>query len=131
VPWAVTIHEWDQGAGRAVRDASGDPVVLGTFHPTFLYESIWCLLLALALVLVDRRLTLHRGQVFALYVAGYPVGRIVFEFMRSDAANEILGLRVNVWTSVLVFLLGVTLFWLFGRRAPRRERVPEKSHHPG
>jgi prolipoprotein diacylglyceryltransferase len=59
------------------------------------------------------------------------VGRIVFEFMRSDEANEILGLRVNVWTSVLVFLLGVTLFWLFGRRAALRERVPEKSHHPG
>jgi prolipoprotein diacylglyceryl transferase len=131
VPWAVTIHEWDQGAGRAVRDASGDPVVLGTFHPTFLYESIWCLLLALVLVLVDRRFTLHRGQVFALYVAGYPVGRIVFEFMRSDEANEILGLRVNVWTSVLVFVLGVTLFWLFGRRAALRERVPETSHHPG
>jgi prolipoprotein diacylglyceryltransferase len=64
-------------------------------------------------------------------VAGYPVGRIVFEFMRSDEANEILGLRVNVWTSVLVFVLGVTLFWLFGRRAALRERVPETSHHPG
>ena len=44
---------------------------------------------------------------FALYIAGYPVGRVVFEFMRSDEANRILGLRVNVWTSVLVFLLGL------------------------
>lgn len=125
-PWGLTIHEWDQGAGRAVRDASGDPVVLGTFQPTFLYESFWCLLLALALVLVDRRFSLRRGQVFALYVAGYPVGRVVMEFMRSDQANHILGLRVNVWTSGLVFLLGLGLFWWF-RRRPSPQRVTEPA----
>jgi prolipoprotein diacylglyceryl transferase len=125
VPWALTIHDWDQGAGRAVRDASGDPVVLGTFHPTFLYESLFCLVLALALVLVDRAFDLRRGQVFALYVAGYPIGRVVLEFMRSDTANEILGLRVNVWTSALVFLLGAVLFWMFGRR-----REPASTPEP-
>ena len=105
--------------------------MLGTFHPTFLYESLWCLVLALALVLADRRFTLHRGQVFALYIAGYPVGRIVFEFMRSDEANRILGLRVNVWTSVLVFVLGLTLFWWFGKRAKAQAREPEPSQTPG
>jgi prolipoprotein diacylglyceryl transferase len=131
VPWALTIHDWNQTAGEAVRDAAGNPVVLGTFHPTFLYESVWCLLLALALVLADRRFDLKRGQVFALYIAGYPVGRIVFEFMRSDEANEILGLRVNVWTSVLVFLLGLTLFWWFGKRAAAQAREPEPSQSPG
>jgi prolipoprotein diacylglyceryl transferase len=131
LPWGLTIHEWDQSAGHAVRDASGNPVVLGTFHPTFLYESLWCLVLALLLLLADRRFALHRGQVFALYVAGYPVGRIVFEFMRSDQANTILGLRVNVWTSVLVFALGVGLFWLFGKRARVAQPTPETSHHPG
>ena len=61
VPWALTIHQWDQSAGQAVRDASGNPIVLGTFHPTFLYESLWCLVLALALVLIDRRFDLRRG----------------------------------------------------------------------
>jgi prolipoprotein diacylglyceryl transferase len=131
VPWALTIHQWDQGAGEAVRDASGKAVVLGTYHPTFLYESLWCLLLALGLVLADRRFALRRGQVFALYVAGYPVGRIVFEFMRSDKANEILGLRVNVWTSVLVFLLGVALFWHFGKRARAEQEPVEASQNPG
>ena len=131
VPWALTIHDWNQTAGEAVRDAAGNPVVLGTFHPTFLYESVWCLLLALGLVLADRRFDLKRGQVFALYIAGYPVGRIVFEFMRSDDANLILGLRVNVWTSVLVFLLGLTLFWWFGKRADAQAREPEPSQSPG
>ncbi|QGN59350.1 prolipoprotein diacylglyceryl transferase [Nostocoides sp. HKS02] len=111
LPWGLTIHEWDQSAGHAVRDAAGHPIVLGTFHPTFLYESLWCLLLALVLVLADRRFALRRGQVFGLYVVGYPLGRVVFELMRSDEANHILGLRVNVWTSIVVFLLGLVIVW--------------------
>ena len=131
VPWALEIHQWDQGSGQAVRGASGDPVVLGTFHPTFLYESLWCLLLALALLLLDRRLDLRRGQVFALYVAGYPLGRVVFELMRSDEANLILGLRVNVWTSILVFLLGVGLFWWFGRRSEPARETAAASQNSG
>ncbi|KRE52926.1 prolipoprotein diacylglyceryl transferase [Phycicoccus sp. Soil748] len=124
LPWGLTIHEWDQAAGHAVRDASGKAVVLGTFHPTFLYESVWCLLLALFLVVVDRRRRLRKGQLFGLYVAGYPVGRIVFELMRSDEANHIFGVRVNVWVSILVFLLGVFLVWL-GRRRPLA--LPDRS----
>ncbi|SES40087.1 Prolipoprotein diacylglyceryl transferase [Pedococcus cremeus] len=131
VPWALTIHEWDQSKGQAVRDAAGNPIVLGTFHPTFLYESLWCLVLALLLVLADRRFSLRRGQVFALYIAGYPVGRIVFELMRSDTANKIFNVRVNVWTSILVFLLGVGLFALFAKRARVAEATLETSHHPG
>ena len=100
-----------------MRDASGNPIVLGTFHPTFLYESLWCLLLALLLVLADRRFDLRHGQLFALYVVGYPLGRVVFEFMRSDEANNILGLRVNVWMSLLVFLLGVPCSGASARRS--------------
>ncbi len=128
VPWGLTIHEWDSSAGHAVRDAAGHPVVLGTFQPTFLYESLWCLLLALALVLADRRFALRKGQLFGLYVMGYPLGRIVFELMRSDDANHILGLRVNVWTSMFVFVLGIVLVWA-GRH--REVAIPGRSasHH--
>ena len=85
-------------------DADGNPVVLGVFHPTFLYEAIFCVLLAGLLVWLDRRYDFRRGQIFALYIAGYPVGRGVIEFMRTDDANHILGLRVNSWVSILVFL---------------------------
>jgi prolipoprotein diacylglyceryltransferase len=46
---------------------------------------------------------------------GYPLGRIVFEKMRSDEAHVILGQRVNVWTSILVFVLGLVLFRVSGR----------------
>jgi prolipoprotein diacylglyceryl transferase len=119
LPWGLTIHQWDQSAGRAVTDASGHPVVLGTFHPTFLYESVWCLLLALALVLLDRRMSFAPGQVLALYLSGYCLGRVVVEFMRTDEANHLLGLRVNVWTSIVVFLGGVVLFRWAGRAHPR------------
>ncbi|MFN8046043.1 MAG: prolipoprotein diacylglyceryl transferase [Dermatophilaceae bacterium] len=117
LPWGLTIHEWDQAAGRAVVDSSGAPVVLGTFHPTFLYESVFLLALALVLVVVDRRRSLAPGQLFGLYVAGYPVGRIIIEKMRTDQAELILGQRLNVWTSLVVFALGVWIVWSTGRRA--------------
>lgn len=118
VPWGLQIHEWDQSVGAAVRDSQGHPIILGTFQPTFLYESIWCLLIAIAIVVLDRRLRLGRGRSFALYVMLYPVGRIVFELMRSDPANYILGQRVNVWISLLVFLAGLAGFIIAGRRNP-------------
>ncbi len=124
LPWALRIYEWDTGAGRAVLDAAGNPVVKGYFHPTFLYEALWCLLLAAFLIWIGRRFTLKPGQVFAAYVMGYPIGRIVIESMRSDSANYILGQRVNTWVSVLVFLLGVVLWWRFGTMSCERGPVP-------
>lgn len=119
LPWGLTIHEWDNGAGRAVVDAAGDPVVKGVFHPTFLYELLFLLVLAGALLLLDRRRRLHPGALLGLYVTGYPVGRIVVEKMRTDEAELILGQRLNVWTSVVVFLLGVWVVWFTHRRAVR------------
>jgi len=118
LPWALTIHEWDHAAGRAVTDAAGEAVVKGTYHPVFLYEFIWLIILAAVLILLDRRLRLVPGQVFGLYVAGYPIGRIVLELMRTDEATIILGQRINVWTSLFVFLLGVGIvFWARARDA--------------
>lgn len=116
LPWALEIHRWDSSAGRAVVDASGDPVVLGTFHPTFLYEALFLLVLAILLLVLDRRLRLAPGQIMGLYIAGYPVGRVVIEMMRTDAANTILGLRVNIWTCIFVFVLGVVIYVVCGRR---------------
>ena len=74
----------------------------------------------------DRRASLARGQLFGLYVAGYPVGRVVIEKMRTDEAELVLGQRLNVWTSIVVFLLGVWIFWFTGRRA-RRGAVSESE----
>ncbi|WP_256795163.1 prolipoprotein diacylglyceryl transferase [Terrabacter sp. Ter38] len=120
LPWRLRIYEWDTSVGRAVVDAQGNPVVKGYFHPTFLYEAIWCLLLAAFLIWLGRHRRLQAGQVFAAYVMGYPIGRIVIENMRTDSANLILGQRVNTWVSILVFLLGVYLW----RRFARMEQPP-------
>jgi len=129
LPWGLKVYQWDQAAGHAVLDANGNPVVLGVFHPTFLYEAVFCLLLAGLLIWLDRRHDFRRGQIFALYVAGYPIGRGVVEFMRTDDANHILGLRVNSWVSILVFLLGVFLYFWFGRR-PADSDQPEPESDP-
>jgi prolipoprotein diacylglyceryl transferase len=124
LPWGLRVHEWDSAAGQAVRDASGSPVLLpGTYHPTFLYESLWCLIVALVVVLADRRLRLDHGRAFALYVFLYTVGRFWFETLRVDPANLVLGHRVNEWVCVLVAALGVVLF-ARGTLAARRP-----SHH--
>ncbi len=127
LPWGLKVYDWDQQAGHAVLDAAGNPVVAGVFHPTFLYESVFCLLLALVLVTLDRRRVFRQGQIFALYVAGYPLGRVVIELMRTDEANLILGLRVNVWVSLLVFLLGALLYVRFGRRPLVTRDAPDSA----
>jgi prolipoprotein diacylglyceryl transferase len=95
-------------------------------HPTFLYELIWNLLVAALIVWADRKFKLGHGRVFALYVAGYTVGRGWIEMMRTDTANHILGLRVNVWTSILLFLAAVIYFVLAGKRGLRE--APELLH---
>ena len=71
-----------------------------SFHPTFLYEAIWCSLIAIFIIKFGKRL--KAGQSFALYVATYCLGRFFIELIRIDTANTIAGLRVNVWVSLLV-----------------------------
>ncbi len=121
VPWGLQIHQWDSVAGEAVKDSAGNPVVLGTFHPAFLYESVWDVVTAAILVIADRRWRLGHGRVFALYVAVYSIGRGWIETLRIDDANLILGLRLNVWTSIVVFIGGLTYLIVSAKLRPGRE----------
>ncbi|PKZ41449.1 prolipoprotein diacylglyceryl transferase [Kytococcus schroeteri] len=124
LPWGLTIHAWDQSAGRARVDATGDPMVLGTFHPTFLYEALWCLAMAGLVLWLDRIRSFAAGQVAGLYLMLYTLGRFFIEMMRTDEANTFLGQRVNVWVSAAVFALGAFLYWRAGRSGePSRARV--------
>ncbi|MGI4896073.1 MAG: prolipoprotein diacylglyceryl transferase [Janthinobacterium lividum] len=116
LPWALTIHRWNEADGQAVLGADGRPQVLGTFHPTFLYESLWCLAAAGALVLLDRRFRFRHGQAFLLYVVLYTAGRSWFEALRIDDANHILGLRVNTWVAGIVFVVALVAFVRSRRR---------------
>lgn len=114
LPWALTIYDWR--GGRAVVGADGEPVVLGTFHPTFLYELLWNLAAAALVIWADRRFRLSHGRAFALYVASYCAGRLWIELLRTDYAETILGVRLNVFTAVVVGLLAVAyLVWQRGR----------------
>ncbi|NHW48590.1 prolipoprotein diacylglyceryl transferase [Paenarthrobacter sp. MSM-2-10-13] len=116
LPWKLQIHRMDPATAAAATDPSGAPIVLGYFQPTFLYESLWCLLVGLVIMAVDSRTRLGAGSVFALYVAGYSAGRFAFELMRSDYANLILGLRVNTWVAGLLVLAGAAAFAVLCRR---------------
>lgn len=126
VPWKLQIHQMDFSTGLAHVDSSGTPVVLGYFQPTFLYESLWCLAAAGLLLFLDKKFRLGAGSVFALYVVLYTAGRFVFELLRSDYANTILGLRVNTWVSGLLLLAGV-IACLTLRRKKRSTVEPSSS----
>jgi prolipoprotein diacylglyceryl transferase len=79
-----------------------------TFHPTFAYEALWCVLIAIVLITLTKRL--DKGQSFALYIALYCMGRFFIEGVRIDSANEFLGLRQNQWVSVVIGLAALALF---------------------
>ncbi|HEX2363003.1 MAG TPA: prolipoprotein diacylglyceryl transferase [Jiangellaceae bacterium] len=101
-----------------------------TFHPTFLYEALWCVLVALILVWADRRFQMGHGRVFALYVALYTVGRSYIETLRVDPAREVLGLRLNVWTSVVLFAGAVIYIVVSARLRPGREDLTALRARP-
>ncbi|MGY1814120.1 prolipoprotein diacylglyceryl transferase [Blastococcus sp. SYSU D00820] len=130
LPWALRIHEWT--GTRAVTDAAGDPVVLGYFHPTFLYELLWNLAAAALVVWADRRFRLGHGRAFALYVAAYCAGRFWIELLRIDPANTFLGVRLNVFTAAVVGLAALAYFVLMrGRPREVLDRTRDESDSAG
>jgi prolipoprotein diacylglyceryl transferase len=107
LPWGLHIDPEHRVAGY---------LSAATYHPTFLYELLWNLAAAAVLVWADRRFRLGHGRVFALYVALYCLGRVWIEMLRIDTAEHFLGLRLNVFTSIVVGLLAVAyLVWQRGR----------------
>ncbi|ARP69744.1 prolipoprotein diacylglyceryl transferase [Streptomyces pluripotens] len=115
VPWA--LHITSSEGGR----------VPGYYHPTFLYESLWCIGVGFLVIWADRRFKLGHGRAFALYVAAYCVGRAWIEYMRVDDAHHILGLRLNDWTALFVFLMAVLYMVVSAKTRPGREAVVEPA----
>src|ERR1700751_6080802 len=105
-------------------------------HPTFLYELLWNLLIFVALIYLDRRFTIGHGRLFALYVAGYCIGRFCIELLRDDTATHIAGIRINSFTSTFV-VIGAVVYLILapkGREdqatvgdAGTEESVPEPA----
>ena len=97
-----------------------------TFHPTFLYESIWNVLVALITLWADRKFRLGRGKVFALYIALYGFGRIFTEHIRLDYSYTVFGpIRFNEAVAMLICLVGVVALVLLTKLRPGREDVVE------
>lgn len=96
-----------------------------TFHPTFLYESLWCLLVYAAIVWGERRFRFRNGMAFTLYIALYTFGRFWFEIMRVDPATRLLGVRFNALVSAVLCVGAAVWFVLLARRpAPDAEEAP-------
>ncbi len=120
LPWGLRI---DPDNPDAVPGAEA-------YHPTFLYELLWNLGTAGVVVWLDRRFRLGGGRAFALYLLLYATGRFWIEGLRIDEANEVLGLRLNQVTAVVV-LLGAIAYLVLRRREGREERVePESETEP-
>ncbi len=125
LPWALEIDSRYRPAGYEQ---------FATFHPTFLYEMLWCLAGAALLVVLDRRFRLGHGKVFALYVMVYTAGRFWIEALRIDTVNEIGGFRLNNYTSLILFLAALGWFVWLVRNRPGREEVvegPDPEPEPG
>ncbi len=112
LPWGLEIDLQHRPAGYEQYE---------TFHPTFLYEALWLVLVALIVAWADRRWTLGHGRAFALYVAAYCVGRLGVEMLRIDPVNQVGGIRLNVFTAIFVGIGAVVYFVISARTRPGRE----------
>jgi len=118
LPWGLRIDPAHRPAGYEQ---------YSTFHPTFLYESLWMLVTAAVLVWVGRRFAIGHGRLFLLYVMLYCVIRLPMELLRIDPANHILGQRLNVWVAIVVFLGALVGFVWSLRHHPGRD--PDSAYH--
>jgi len=119
LPWGLEIPPDKRPAGLAD---------VATYHPTFLYESLWDVGVAVLVIWAGSRFALGHGRTFALYVAAYTVGRFWIEYLRIDEAHHFLGLRLNDWTSIMVFAGAVTYLATSAlRRDPGVEDVPSND----
>jgi prolipoprotein diacylglyceryl transferase len=121
LPWALEIDDEKLPAGYPPGT---------TFHPTFLYESLWNLALCGVLLWIDRRYNPAPGRLMGMYFVGYGIGRFWVESIRIDSADQLGGLRWNQWVALAMVAGGV--MWLFLTRGAERsspgrpdENVPE------
>jgi prolipoprotein diacylglyceryl transferase len=104
------------------------------YQPTFLYESLWDVGTALVVIAADRRWHFTRGRAFALYVMLYTLGRGWIEALRIDDSHRFFGLRLNDWTSLIVFCGALAYFVLMRPRgdaadAPSEDGVDTAAGH--
>ena len=117
LPWGLEIDP----ANRPIQY-----VDQATFHPTFLYEALWCFAAAGVLLLVERRFSgrIRPGNLFALYVLLYSIGRLWIETLRIDPSHEIGGVRLNVYVAGAAIVASAVFFVVWQRRWKRGASTP-------
>ncbi len=118
LPWGLRID---------IEHRPLDFLDVAAYHPTFLYESLWCLGVALLVVWADRRFRLGHGRAFALYIAAYSLGRAWIEWFRIDDVHYISGVLVDPLVALVPFLAAVAYLVISARRRPGRETLPPAS----
>jgi prolipoprotein diacylglyceryl transferase len=119
LPWGLEIDPAHRPAGYER---------YATFHPTFLYELLFDLLLAAGLVWLGRRRSIRPPGLFALYVAGYSFARIGEELLRVDPAHHVLGLRLNFFVAAVLGVAGSIWFLRAQRGSRPARRSLARSH---
>lgn len=121
LPWGLEIDSDNSAFPSGLAEGT-------LFHPTFLYEVIWNLLGVFFLLWIGQRLRLQWGKLFAVYLIWYSAGRVVWESIRIDPSEIILGLRSNVWASIISIVIGLVILVVQTRRHPG---IEPSAYMPG
>jgi prolipoprotein diacylglyceryl transferase len=108
LPWGLEIAP--EHRPEAYADAT-------TFHPTFLYESLWNFALAAVIIFLDHRLPSLRGKLIGVYLVGYATMRFGLELIRTDTTYRFWGLSRNAWVALAVIAIGAGVLTWTGRRS--------------
>ena len=128
-PWGLKLNMEGTAIGHSEQCYDGSTCPSGTlFHPTFLYEMIWNLIGAAIVVYIGSKAMkkLKAGSLFTVYIMWYTLGRTWIESLRIDYAHEFLGVRINVWVSMAVFVLGVVAFIVVQQMGKDTDLLAEK-----
>jgi len=101
LPWGIPIDVWHRPVGLEN---------FQYFHPVFLYESLFSLVLFLGLWQIYKKAK-SSGIVLAFFIIFHSVARFFLEFLRLDAQPEFLGLRLFQWVAILEFVLGWIVYF--------------------
>lgn len=113
LPWAIEIDPVNRPPGYEGFE---------TFHPTFLYESLWNVGLGFFIIWVGNRYPSMRGRLIGIYFLGYGFIRFLMELMRTDTEFRFLGLSRNGWVSIAVMIVGAAVLWW------KRVKVDENTY---
>ncbi len=111
LPWGLEIDPGNRPA---------EYLNFETFHPTFLYEALWNVLITVPVILyLERKDKLARGARFPVYMIVYGIIRFLTELIRTDTTFRLLGISRNGYVSLGAIIGGAVLLFIIQKRAAR------------